>query len=115
MRAARAFADLTQEELASRLGVDTQTIKRREAGKQNPKLQELIAISAITAVPLEFLTGGWEAVAAPPDAERVRQAAALLGPALVEAVRVLGLTPGAELGGPDELDLPGEDQGAGAA
>jgi transcriptional regulator with XRE-family HTH domain len=115
LRAARAFADLTQEELATMLGVDPQTIKRREAGKQNPKRVELVAIASITSVPLAFLEGGWEALAAPPDAERIRQAAALLRPALAEVARELGLAPAEAPSEPDGLDHPGEGRGAGAA
>lgn len=58
-RAARAYADLSQEKLAEQLGVDAQTIKRREAGKQEPKKAELIAVAAICQVPLEFMENGW--------------------------------------------------------
>lgn len=58
-RAARAYADLSQDELARELGVDAQTIKRREAGKQEPKKAELIAVAAICQVPLDFMEGGW--------------------------------------------------------
>lgn len=61
-RAARAYADLSQEDLASRLGVDAQTIKRREAGRQDPKKAELIAVAAVCGVPLEFMEHGWGAV-----------------------------------------------------
>jgi transcriptional regulator with XRE-family HTH domain len=61
-RAARAFADLSQEELAARLGVDSQTIKRREAGNKDPKKAELIAVAAVCGVPLEFMEHGWGAV-----------------------------------------------------
>jgi transcriptional regulator with XRE-family HTH domain len=58
-RAARAYAGLTQEELANKLGVDEQTIKRRESGKQEPKKAELIAVAALCEVPVEFLEHGW--------------------------------------------------------
>jgi transcriptional regulator with XRE-family HTH domain len=59
IRAARAFAGLKQEQLAERLGVDTNTIKRREAGTQNPKRGELLAIAAITGVPVSFMEHGF--------------------------------------------------------
>lgn len=58
-RAARAYADLSQDKLAGRLGIDAQTIKRRESGKQDPKKAELIAVAAVCDVPLEFMEGGW--------------------------------------------------------
>lgn len=58
-RAARAYADLSQEALAGRLGLDAQTIKRRESGKQEPKTAELIAVAAVCGVPLEFMQRGW--------------------------------------------------------
>lgn len=53
VRAARGYANLTQKELAERLGVDEQTIKRREkeTGGQEPKLGERIAIATICDVP----------------------------------------------------------------
>jgi transcriptional regulator with XRE-family HTH domain len=58
-RAARAYADLTQFELAQALGVDVQTVKRREAGKGDPKRAELIAIASITGVPETFMLDGF--------------------------------------------------------
>lgn len=59
IRAARAFAGLSQDELAHELGVEVQTIKRRENGKADPKRQELLAIAAVTGVPIEFLDYGF--------------------------------------------------------
>lgn len=58
-RAARGFAGLTQEALAHELGVEVQTIKRRESGEKEPKKAELIAVAAICGVPLEFMEHGW--------------------------------------------------------
>lgn len=59
-RAARAYADLTQLELAQALGIDVQTVKRREAGKGDPKRAELIAIASITGVPETFMLDGFD-------------------------------------------------------
>jgi transcriptional regulator with XRE-family HTH domain len=61
IRAARAFKGLTQAQLGDRLGLDEQTIKRRESGKQEPKPGERVAIAAICGVPLEFIEHGWPA------------------------------------------------------
>ncbi|MDD3307179.1 MAG: helix-turn-helix transcriptional regulator [Acetobacterium sp.] len=44
LKVARAEKDLSQEELAKRIGVTRQTIGMIEAGKFNPSLQLCIAI-----------------------------------------------------------------------
>jgi transcriptional regulator with XRE-family HTH domain len=67
IRAARAHARLTQQQLADALGVDVQTVKRRERGVHPPKLGELVAIASVCEVPLAFLEDGWRG---PTDAVR---------------------------------------------
>lgn len=47
MKAARAGLDLSQEELANKVGVTRQTIGMIEAGKFNPSLQLCIAICKV--------------------------------------------------------------------
>ena len=64
VRAARAYADLTQEQLAERLGVNVQTIKRREMHPgdelyQPPKRGERLAIAVICGVPPAFMEDGF--------------------------------------------------------
>lgn len=59
VRAARGYADLTQPELADRLGLEKQSIVRTEGGSRDPKKAELIAIAHICGVPVEFMTGGF--------------------------------------------------------
>lgn len=59
IRAARAFAGLTQGQLAERLGVDVQTVKRREAGGRAPRRGELLAIASICGVPPAFMEHGF--------------------------------------------------------
>lgn len=61
IRAARSYAGLSQRELGEALGIDEQTIKRREADKQAPKDGELMAIAQICGVPLGFLRQGFAA------------------------------------------------------
>jgi transcriptional regulator with XRE-family HTH domain len=78
IRAARAYAGLKQDELAGRLGVDTQTIKRREAGAQDPKRGELLAIAAITGVPVSFMEHGFGEVEPSEILERLARIEAVL-------------------------------------
>jgi transcriptional regulator with XRE-family HTH domain len=63
VRAARAYAGLTQAALAERLGIDAQSVKRTEAGKREPKLPELQAVARACRVPVKFLVEGWPATA----------------------------------------------------
>lgn len=54
VRAARAYKGINQQELADELGVDVQTVKRRESGNNDPKKGEQRAIAAICGVPKDF-------------------------------------------------------------
>ena len=54
VRAARAYAGLTICELADRLGVGVQTIKRVEAGRRTVRTYELIGIAECCGLPREF-------------------------------------------------------------
>lgn len=58
IRAARGYADLSQEELADRLGYERQAIRRREEGDQHPRRAELIAIAQVCEVPPSFFDLG---------------------------------------------------------
>lgn len=49
----RQLAELTQEELAEKVGVRRETIIRLEAGKYNPSLKLAIDISRAVKVPIE--------------------------------------------------------------
>ena len=72
-RAARAWRDLTQEQLADELGVDVATVKRREAGDGDPKRSEQIAVAHICDVPVEFMTDGFPALGAEPTRSEMRE------------------------------------------
>jgi len=78
IRAARAYAGLSQEELAEALGVDPQTIKRRESGYQQPKKGERVAIAAICRVPPEFMEHGFGEIRPTEIARRLAQIEAML-------------------------------------
>lgn len=78
IRAARAWADLSQEQLAEQLGTTAQTIKRREAGTQQPKRGELLAIAAICGVPSSFMEHGFGEVDRDEVVERLDRIEALL-------------------------------------
>lgn len=49
----RLLKDLTQEELAQRVGVRRETIMRLEAGKYNPSLKLAIDISRAVGISIE--------------------------------------------------------------
>ena len=59
MRCARAFANLSQQELADRLGVSIGTVKRREIGDAPVTNEILSALAQATGVPFAFLVEGW--------------------------------------------------------
>lgn len=49
----RLLKDLTQEQLAEKVGVRRETIMRLEAGKYNPSLKLAIDISRVVEIPIE--------------------------------------------------------------
>lgn len=49
----RQLKELTQEQLAQKVGVRRETIMRLEAGKYNPSLKLAIDIARIVEVPIE--------------------------------------------------------------
>lgn len=55
LKAARAAEDLSQEQLAQRVGVTRQTIGMIEAGKYNPTLNLCIAICKVLGKTLDEL------------------------------------------------------------
>lgn len=48
----RMYADLTQEELAERTGLDRKSIHRFETGLSSPRLDHLLLIASALRVPL---------------------------------------------------------------
>lgn len=55
LAAARVNADLTQREVAEKLGVSNKTIVNWENGKSAPTFPMLVAMSNLYNVPLDFL------------------------------------------------------------
>ena len=51
----RLLKELTQEQLAEKVGVRRETIMRLEAGKYNPSLKLAIDISRVVETPIEEL------------------------------------------------------------
>lgn len=60
LRAARAFAGLSQADIADLLGVSTVTIKRMEKGTRPCSLDELFAVADACGVPRVFMTDGFD-------------------------------------------------------
>lgn len=58
LKLARTAVDLTQEELAMRVGVTRQTIGLIETGKYNPSLKLCLLLARVTKTPLNELF--WE-------------------------------------------------------
>lgn len=56
VRAARAYAGITQEDMASRLGVSIVTYKRIEQARRRVAVEEVRRISEITQMPEPFFT-----------------------------------------------------------
>jgi transcriptional regulator with XRE-family HTH domain len=55
MREVRLRLDMTQEEVAKRLGTDSGAISRYERGLREPSLLELLAFSKMSGVGMEVL------------------------------------------------------------
>jgi transcriptional regulator with XRE-family HTH domain len=87
VRAARAYAGLSVNALAERLGVGAQTIKRIEAGRRSARPYELWGISQICGLPREFFDGNFEAMSS--EAVAVAGALARLESRLDDIERVV--------------------------
>ena len=57
LRAARVNVDLTQQEVADKLGVSKYTIINWERGRTKPKKHILIALSSIYGIDIDSLKG----------------------------------------------------------
>ena len=65
IRAARALAGLSRNQLAERLGVSSHTVAKWEAGIQYPNAERLEQIGVACGVPVEFFRANRDALAAP--------------------------------------------------
>lgn len=59
VRAARAAADLSREELGRAIGLSARTVRRLEDGQRRISPQELRRVAASCRVPEWFLAYGW--------------------------------------------------------
>jgi transcriptional regulator with XRE-family HTH domain len=84
IRAARAYAHMSQGGLAEKLGVEVQWVKRRESDRQDAKRYELIAVAAVTGVTLAFLENG-TGLSSPNEAEEHPGPRGTLGQDAVDA------------------------------
>ena len=57
LRAARVNTDLTQQEVADKIGVSKHTIINWERGRTKPKKHILIALSSIYGIDIDSLKG----------------------------------------------------------
>jgi len=55
MRQVRVWLDMTQEEVAEKLGTDSGSISRYERGLRDPSLLELLAFSRMSGAGMELL------------------------------------------------------------
>lgn len=55
MRQVRLWMEMTQEEIAEKLGTDSGAISRFERGERDPSLLEILAFSQWTGIGLELL------------------------------------------------------------
>jgi transcriptional regulator with XRE-family HTH domain len=112
LRAARAFAGLSQEELAEALGDSVSTIARRETGKSPTKPGDRISTATVCGVPPEFMEQGFGVIAQDEILERLaRIEAALIGngtdPVNLEPVHTFVRSVVSELGeGRDSGEVP---------
>lgn len=84
VRAAQAWADLSDDQLAAALGVSKRTLSRLKTGAE-VSLERRLAIAEATGVPAWFMASGFEDATAPGDpdlAERVEAIEAKLQTAL---------------------------------
>ena len=55
LEAARVNAELTQKELAEKLGVSNTTIVNWEKGNSEPSISQLRIISDLSGIPMDFI------------------------------------------------------------
>ena len=62
---------LTQAELAELLGLSEMTIRRWEANKRSPRMEEINELAKVLKTPIDFFIGMDNSI--PPETERVKQ------------------------------------------
>lgn len=63
VRAARAYAGMSLDQMAAALGVGRQTLVRIERGERKPKRMELREMAAISGLPVEFFSADFRRLA----------------------------------------------------
>jgi transcriptional regulator with XRE-family HTH domain len=69
IRAARNFADLSQPQLAERIGKTVATLKRMERGQRDTDPRELVAVADACGIPRRFMLEGFDAIVDHPTAD----------------------------------------------
>jgi transcriptional regulator with XRE-family HTH domain len=59
VRAARAYANLTQPELGKMIGLSHHSVRRMERGERDPTERDLLGVGAACGVPVSFMLNGW--------------------------------------------------------
>jgi transcriptional regulator with XRE-family HTH domain len=71
IRAARAYAKVTQDAIAEALGQSTISVKRMEKAEKDISVDDLWTIADLCGVPREFMTDGFQSV--PEELRRIHE------------------------------------------
>jgi transcriptional regulator with XRE-family HTH domain len=113
-RAARAYADLSQSEVADKLGVSHITLKRIERATKDTSIDELHAIADVCGVPHAFMDDGFQTIPSVLEAlhGRFDRLEAVLGMTAAQAIAGRALRILASDDEPDKPNGNGGQEGA---
>lgn len=89
VRAARAYRDIKQTELAKRLGISLATLRRIENGDRPMSIEDLGNVAKALDIPVAFMLRGMDAVSAEPDYEAIAAKLADIERAFTERITEL--------------------------